>query len=657
MTERALLQSFIRRLSIWTIALWFVAGCAADPGAGTQPDGNRPDAGQRDTSEPSRDVGGSEDSGGNRPDVVPIGSEQLLFLNPGDASVRMLLSSATDLSVLYVDGEGQPIVDAVIEFEISAGDPRGSRLRESTSRTDADGIATVSLISNSDEAEFDVTAGVRNNSEVNTLTFQVNVRTKEASDYTFLAIYDETERPLRISEIEFVVFQEAVSCDDIEEFPGSPAFDLALPTAYDRIPTADVYDPYPFPNEDSAPVTAVIALGRALSGDTVAWACNDGPFLREDGSEIAPTDVVFGDEVLVELFLDELYPEIVGEYDVENELDLFELLPPDIQGPVRTLILFFESPGRAIYEILVDNDVIPDLGGAADIFLELIDGLFFELIPPDVAEIFGTVSNIGDALQTVKLKGRLLLFENADAGGNFGCSELVIDQVIVNVELLDETDRVLDFRSRGYDAFYGAIPGGRVTVSLDSRGDVAYGLNLDPFRLAVNYGRIILFLLEDIVFPAAFGPGVDSLDEALESIIDCEAIAAEISILEDFVAGACETAIGVAADELRDFLGAQSADIGAAYQLATPQLGSTRPADVELLESGLEWTPCAMGVETSAEGVLFANRLGAPGSGRCVWDARLFSSPSDTAGRSASAAFFGQRRRDIGRGLTCGDGE
>ena len=36
MTERALLQSFIRRLSIWTIALWFVAGCAADPGAGTR---------------------------------------------------------------------------------------------------------------------------------------------------------------------------------------------------------------------------------------------------------------------------------------------------------------------------------------------------------------------------------------------------------------------------------------------------------------------------------------------------------------------------------------------------------------------------------------------------------------------------------------------
>jgi hypothetical protein len=657
----------VLRQAVFLLLAGMLWACAADPGAGSFGDG---DAGEEEEEEEEeddgrRDTGIVEDSGSDQDsnsDTSTEGRERLEFLNAGDDSVRMLISGATELAVRHVDAFGNPLEGGVVEFAIISGDPRGARLREETGRADENGVAGVNLVAGDREAQFDVEARLRGASEVDPLQFQITVRTKEASDYTFISVYDETTRPLRLQQVTYIVFDEELSCDEVTEFPGSSAFDLALPSARERIPLGSIYDPLPYPNEDPIPLTGVIALAADVDGRLLAWGCNDGPFELEDGSPIEPELVEFGDEVLVYLDLVELYPLIAGDYDVQNELDLFELLPPNIQGPVRTIIQFFSSPGQAIYDILVDTDVIPDLGGAADIFLGIIDDLFFSLIPPDVREIFGTVENIGEALQTVKLNGSMLIFDNPDASGNFQCGELVLNQVVIDIELLDEANRTLDLRRRGYDAFYGRMAndlnlnGGSVTIQLNDRGEVVYGLNLNPFQLAINYGQIILFILEDIVFPAAFGPGVDSLDEAIGTLIDCADIAASISVLSDFIEGACLTAITVASDELRGFLSEQSLEVGAGYQLATPILGSTAPADVELLEDGMTWGPCEMEIGTTDNGELQATRLGATGSRRCVWDARLFADPSDTVGRRASAAFFGQRRRDIGRAMVCGDG-
>jgi hypothetical protein len=651
----------LAHLMVALVAMTLVVACAADPGAGSfgdESDGRTPpgeDAG------PSRDAGMPDDvssDAGPRPDGSSDGQERLEFLSPGAQSVRMLLSGAVELSARHVGANGTPLEGGVIEFEVSAGDPRGARLRESTGRADAEGVATVNLVASSNEAQFEIRAQLRNAPEVAPIFFDITIRTKDASDYTFISIYDESSRPLRLQQVTYIVFDDPISCDDLDDFPGSNSFDLSLPSARERIPIGNIYDPLPYPNEDPIPLTGVVALAADLDGRVVAWACNDGPFELEDGSMIDPLDVAFGDEVLIYLDLVEVYPLIAGDYDVQNELDLFELLPPNIQGPVRTIIQFFSSPGRAIYDILVDNDVIPDLGSAADIFLELIDNALFAFLPSNIRDIFATVENFGEALQTVKLNGSMLLFDNPDANGEWMCGELVLNQIVVDIELIPEGNRTFDLRRRGYDAFYGhMVSGGSVTIELNDRGEIVYGLNINPFTLAINYGQIILFILEDVVFPAAFGPEVDSLDEAIEEIIDCVAIADSIGVLSDFIEGACRTAITVASDELRGFLSDQSVDVGAGYQLATPIAGSTQPADVELLEGGMSWAPCAMDVENTADLELQATRLGASGARRCVWDARLFSDPSDTTGRRASAAFFGQRRRDVGRTLVCGDGE
>jgi hypothetical protein len=667
--------SRILRLLGWAVSALFLVlltSCAADPGAGFvgTPDagGSRPDPPRTDAGDgPAEDTGPGVDAGDVPVDPIPdSGTERLVFVNDTDASIRLLLSSSVTLQARYLDERDEPIAGARIEFEILGGDPRGSRLRETSNRTSEEGIAEVTLLAGDRDALFNVRARVDGRPAVNTLTFQVTVRTKESADYVFVNFYDEATRPLRLTQVEYLVFTEPLDCARLTQFPGSRAFNTSLPSVSESFRVSDVYEPYPYENDRAVPLSGVVTLYQQGT-QTVAWACNAGPFESPDGAPIAPADVEFGDEAVVNLVVQELYPRIRGRYEVENELDLFELLPPDIQGPLRTILLFFESPGRAIYQILVDTGVILPLpSGTGGLFASIIDNIFFSLLPENVRRVFEDVSDIGTALQTVRLGGDLRLFEEADANGAFGCGELVIDRVTLNINLIAcETDRTLDLRGPGLTAFYGLISGGQVRIANTDSG-LGYQLSLDPFTLEINYGQILLFILEDFVFPAAFGdpragecavqPRVN-LTEALRRIIDCRAIADGIGALRDFVESTCNLAVTTVATELRNQLAGLSADVGTSYRLRTPEPGSPRPSDVELLERGMEWRPCPMSTTVDGDGVLQSERLGGPRERRCVWDARLFSSPADTVGRQAAAAFFSvSGRRNISAGLVCGAG-
>ena len=104
------------------------------------------------------------------------------------------------------------------------------------------------------------------------------------------------------------------------------------------------------------------------------------------------------------------------------------------------------------------------------------------------------------------------------------------------------------------------------------------------------------------MFPNVIGPEIDSMEAFVRSFIDCEAIADDIGW--GGLSGICDVAIDATVAGLRDLLTEQTVDVGSFYVLQTPAFGSTPPADVDLLESGITWGPCDLDVDTDARRLL-----------------------------------------------------
>ena len=631
-------------------ALALVAGCAADPGSGADDfgdTGGRPDPDTGLDAGMDTGGGGGQDTGGGGSDTPIPGEPRLEFVS--DQNIRLSFNASEEMQVRYVDGNENPIADARIEFSYDEVRANGSALRALTARTGDDGIAGVTLVAGGVPADFEVTASIRGDDSVSPITFFVRVTAKEAADYVFQVHYGD-DRPLSLQNVDIFLFQGDASCDDIPRNPDEIVGAIDQVTVF---PLADgSFDGYGYEAlPEDIPITYAVAVAY-MEDTAVGFACNDGPFELGDGGDINPEDVEIGQNVIVDLFVTELFPSIQGEYQVEMEFDLIEFLPGTVQDVVRYIGSFFDSPGGTIFDILEDADVFDaeDLPfGIGDAIAEAIDALLFAFLPPEAISVFESGTDIYDALQNIRMQGRIVVFEDVNEFGELAeCNEIVLDKLIVNFDTLD--DGIFDLRARGYQAAYGNFSGW-MSVSVD--GGVAYQLNIDPFSLDINYGELAVFILEQVVFPLVLGPEVDSMEDFVRSFIDCEAIAVEVGW--DPIEDLCDTIIDAAVAGLIDFLADQSVDTGSFYVLQTPAEGSTAPDDVEILEEGMRWGPCDLRLNTDG-GAFEVDQMGGPGRDRCVWDARFREGEADPVGRPVSAAFQGVRRSNRVTGA-CGDGE
>ncbi|MCB9521270.1 MAG: Ig-like domain-containing protein [Myxococcales bacterium] len=608
-----------------------LAACASDRASGVPDTGGRPgrDAG---TDTVPTDGGG----GGDATTDVPIsGFPHLEFVT--EQVVDLSIAQRRDLSVRYVGGDDQPVPDTQIAFsydELRAG---GSQLRSLTARTDESGVATVELIGGTVAAEFEVRAAVRGTEEVAPIDFYVTVQQKDSADY-LIRLYYET-RAVTLQNVEVYLFNDDVGCADI---PRNPDDVFGAIDQVRILPLSDgSFDdmPYEAARED-IPLTHAVAV--AFKEDTpVAMGCTDG----------LPAEIEPGSDTLIEIELRDLFPDIKGEFQVTNEFDLLEFLPGTAQTVVRLIGQFFDSPGATLFDILdelgvFDSSDIPF--GLDGLLADAIDGILFAVLPPEAVAVFETGSDIYNALQNITLQGSMIFYENADENGALAeCNELVLDEIIVNFDTFDTP--AFDLSSYGYQGAYGTFTG---WLSIEDEGDINYALNIQQFGLELNYGEIAVFVLETIVFPRVIGPEVDSMEAFVESFVDCEAIAADIGW--SGLTGICDSLISAAVSGLRDFLTSQTADVSSFYVLATPPSDSTPPSDIELLEEGMRWAPCALEVGTDS-GEFQVDTLGGPGRHRCVWDARFRTSSADPTGAPVPAAFDGYRLSTRANGV-CGDG-
>lgn len=621
------------------------AACAADPGSGAF---GPPDAGERP---PGPDAGPGPDSGGAR-DTGPEIEEPIPgnpYLEFGSSQyVRMPFSTATDLVVRHLDGNDQPLANVQIDFAYDTVLANGSALRTSTARTDEDGYAAVQLIAGPNLATFDVVARVRNGEGINSLTFNVDIRSKDSSDYIFEILYSGA---LRLQTAEIFVFKSAGNCASIARNPADVVG--SLETLRARAAADSSFDPIGY-EVDAAdiPLTRIAAFVYDTFDNPVGFACNDGPFFDRDGNTIRPADVELGMDVRVPLEVLTLYPGIRGTYNYEMQVDVIEFLPTNVQNVVRYLGDFFRAPGSTIFTILADAGIF-DLSslpfGIGGTIGSVIDSLIFAVLPPNVVRIFETGADIYGALQSARLQGRMIYYENADDFGGLGeCNEVLVDRVLINFATI--TDAIVRLDDRGYVGAYGTFTG-YMSVA-DSRTGPVYEVNIDPFDLELNWGQILIYTLEDIIFPTLIDPSVRSMEDFVRYFLDCADLAAGIdnTTVRNIVRDSCDAIISAAVAGIVDFIAGQAISTGDFYLLATPAEGTTPPSGIELLEAGMIWSPCDLGINRSTFTV---QELGRAGRDRCVWDARLRNGPADPVGRPVPGAFFATRQSDRVTG-TCG---
>lgn len=324
-------------------------------------------------------------------------------------------------------------------------------------------------------------------------------------------------------------------------------------------------------------ITAYVT-GENARGETIARGCVDGARLAGGGT------------TTVQVNLQQLPSVLVGDYDVLLQLDLAQTLPPPLDETLVTLTDFLSDPaGWAVYQVLaaLDDSIgtnfvewNPPGGGAARqaSFAEVRAnaGLFNtwriasialdDFLVQQLGQDYIDFTNLGDdiagavrhfdvgARVTLTSSGtpdRLVVHEAWQAivlewsqgcpAGDLGCARRAYPIAGANAILAP------------VEATYGArvnhVPQGGETERFE--------LALDAHTMDLQYGSLVLFLLNSVVFPSLPPPlNGNSLGQVIGNLVGCVDIANSLSAATGFPANffltVCDSAVQAAATAIEN---------------------------------------------------------------------------------------------------------
>lgn len=258
----------------------------------------------------------------------------------------------------------------------------------------------------------------------------------------------------------------------------------------------------------------------------------------------------------------------VGRYDATSYWDFTQAI--EDSGPIGSTIVrilnIFQNPGQAIYDEiinLINYAVGGIISGAIDSFLSItgLDDDFQDLIN-------NTIEN-NEVLRRVRDAGR----DVRDVIANLQVSSILTVGKVNSSYEFTGTDNWLGVTvywrwncADNAPADCGAIP-----LLVDGAGDVADlgilssqwngrvvaydDLQIDQHPLTLRYGRLIIYILNDIIIPELTNNNATSLSEAFAYWIGCDDLAVSLTgsdrevcalgacVYADDVAGFCSSAI------------------------------------------------------------------------------------------------------------------
>ena len=613
-----------RALAVVSALMLVGIGCTDDP-AGTR-DPNNSDNNRQSANNINPDPPANSELRHVDPcsPASPICSDSLTF------------SSGRLLQVQLLDGEGQPVDNTNVKFTIESSDAEGSRLSAANAGTNSQGLASTELTVGSDAGSVEIAVSTTD-TNVEPIRFVIAVSPKGQSSYNvrFEKIGQSDPEKIKV-----YFYEDSVTCADFmrdveAQRDDDPTTNPALTAEFSKDGIALGDGTLPIVQLDSVPNGTAYTVGAQAYSRTndsveVAVGCKDSNPAVENGTPV---------EVVVPLIKNLPYIKgnynAVHEFDLisglpENIQNIVNLLGYAISSP-GTFIVGCESMGPnddecpvttgglsdVLINVLPDDGLLGDLKDALDSFLnsgfakdavrdtinDAVDDFLNNNpnVPSWLKDSRTITADILDTLRKFEVVGVIKIKEQpvwaTDANGvpsvnADGTLTALWDFDPANVEgeyNEQRWDNISFYWSRGCDANSPPECGKRTVgaTTLGTTGELVRGyfdgflidgnvMHVNQHTLTLNYGLLLLTVVEKVVLPEIFGPGVDSIEAMLTTLINCEAVANSVDsgqgTFYNLTKSACELGIAEGTEALRNYvteeLTAQGDDN---FLIATPE--------------------------------------------------------------------------------------
>jgi hypothetical protein len=578
----------LRFAPLWFAALALLFGACSDD---TRP----PEKVVYVPEEPGRTIV-FDDAGRPVPPVETPEDPTFILVIDGEDEETVNVASEVPLSVLLLDGRGDPVPGERVNWALE-GDPDtlDAALAAQAAVTDENGSATLSLTSSSEPRELLVKAW---HAASRVVEIRVHVVSLPVGGVRVDFGYNG---PVRLGNAEVYLIDDADFCEQ-------PSF-LAPPDGV--LHSANVQtiaeEAYLGPTL-SGRTAAVLVRARLASNGTLAAGGCFGDLRIPEGDDTSIT---------VPLFLLPLNP--AGTYDTINHFNFTNAIPGTLGDVVRALVRFFgdQNNERQIASVIFDvvEGLIREAAGA-------IGGFVVDLIRGFVEDDLNDIIN-----NYIDNDGPAWVRSFFQIG-----SDLI--SIVSNLEVISHIQITKPRADGTYDgsqswiglAFYWRLgcegnPDpmcGRFAFTMDQVAMGLEGINLvfgqftgrihtynkgeiDPHTLDLQYGRLILFVLNNLVLPA-IADGARSLREALLNLANCPAFASGITggddelsiagidiVSRDTIEGWCTGVIGLAGDAAEAIVGNLRIDTRLTMSGSMTFVEETSDLAVDSLTEGV-WT-------------------------------------------------------------------
>lgn len=576
--------------------------------------------------------------------------------------------STQALAVRWTDKRGQAIPNGTIHWTLvpkQGRDVAGAVILSASSKTDGIGVASVDVRSGTGDTDFFVKAEAEG---AKAIQFSVSVSQKGDGDMLVQVKYENGvygPQARAFNETKVYVFEQGAgpgklaSCSEGFD-PYNPDNTLPFPAkqslTFGALPHESVVNAL-----GTGQTFTVLAFGQKIEASGtigLAWACWKGDPNNAE-HRISP-----GNPITVELALKDLTPKYAGNYTVTNEFNFLKMAPDNIQEPIEAIGNLFINPGQQILLWLENvgavsgflDTVGPFRGAIEGLITDAIDGLLD--LGPDiigdirtgVVDIFNIVTSL-DIISEVKLdeepapatnasRAGVLEFPRCSLGeeGAEGHPDGKCPQTERWVKLgfdwrnspicEGSDDQRCGYREYGFEAYNLDV----VNAEFNAYATNFWELTIEPHSVNLDWGILVLFVLEQIALPMVFDADVDSLEDLLFILAggrDCIANAGPdgaadacctafserpgVQGLGGVVAAAakslCKTGLPIVVDQLRAQLIGQTVGSGDGFVLGTSDafaeelvpegmapksctLGDTDPKDLVVDSWGTEGTRC-----------------------------------------------------------------
>lgn len=479
--------------------------------------------------------------------TVPTIGDEYLLVPVGATTIQGDVSQTVPLKVyLYSKKTGAAVKDQIVKYEIIEGGDGGSSLTALNSTTNELGEAEAGLRTGAAEGTIKVKVDHASAAAIE-FTVQVSPLPKAQVEVTLV---NSAPSIMQLRDIEVRLYNNSgTSCNEFLPLRQQPdgLTSVTMPSVQDR--------PL-FENLDIQPKYMVTAVARGQRGQIAAAGC------------VEDIRVAASDTSRVELALQLIPLNPVGRYDVDSFWDFSQAIADSgtVGNAIIRVLNVFENPGQAIYDEalnLVRNYLSGIVASGIDLFFS----------------VTGLDDDIQDAINNF-IEGNAVLSKVRDAGRDLRTvvtnlhvhSELTIGKLSSSYEFTG-TDNWLGLTLYWrWNCDANSPPDcGAIELQPDANGTfadlgvlssqwsgrvVAYDqLQIDQHPLTLRYGRLIIFVLNEVILPQLTNGNAHSMSEAFAYWIGCDSLARSITgsdgeicalgacIQDTTISGICTTAV------------------------------------------------------------------------------------------------------------------